>query len=157
MEVINITKQKTGEVLPLPYQNMTPEQALNECFNLLLKNYGKIKHKFATSRQSTKGIMRGIAGLNEDQAKDALKDTLQTLLDMFDIAEMDLDHIHDAKLIYGIYHRQNTKEYPIKLVKESVEHYLAFYQGHMVPLRSEDTVSHLYESIFSKGLRTETK
>ena len=153
MEVINITKQNKDEFLPAPYQNMTPEAALDECFTVMLKKYGSTKHKLITSRQSTKEILLGVAGLNEEQAKEKLGDILSILRDMFDIAEMTLDRVHDAKLIYGAYKRQNTKEYPIKLVKESVEHYLVFYQGQMVPLRSEDTVSHLYESIYSKELR----
>ncbi|MBA7490035.1 hypothetical protein ES702_00569 [subsurface metagenome] len=99
------------ETLPAPYQNMTPEQALDEAFKLMLKDYGKTKHKLITSRQSTKEILRGILALSEEKAKSTLTDVLQILLDMFDIAEMTFDHIHDTKLIYGVYKRQRSRLY----------------------------------------------
>ena len=136
---------------------MTLEEALEECFNILTKDYGKIKHKLITSRQTAKEALKKLEIAEPSRFKNQYKDTLETLLDMFDIAEIQLDHIHDAKILYSAHKRQSTKEYPIKLVKESVEHYLAFYKGQMVPLRSDDTISHLYESILSKELRRPEK
>jgi len=97
------------ETLPAPYQNMTPEEALDEAFKVMLKDYGKNQGRLVRSRRSAKEIIRGIAGLNEEQAKDQLKDILGILIDMFDIAEMTFDHIHSAKLLYGAYKRQQSR------------------------------------------------
>ena len=55
--------------------------------------------------------------------------------------------------IYDAYKRQ-FKGKTVSLVKESVESYLAFYQGEMIPLRHDDSVEQLYSSICSKGERT---
>lgn len=145
-------EQKKGEKQEIPekYRDMTTEDALEAVFEVMLSRYGKTTFKIGTSRQSTKEVWRGVAGLNEDQAKKQLREMIQILLDMFDITEMTLDHANFAKLIYKAHKRESGT---IALKKESSESYLVFHQGHMITLRHTDTVEHLYASIFSKGKR----